>query len=633
MCGICGVLRKSAQDKIDSASIEKMLRSIVQRGPDAKGYFIDNNISLASQRLKVIDFENGRQPMSNEDESVWLVFNGEIYNFLELRKMLESKGHLFKSGSDTETIVHLYEEEGLEFVKKIKGMFALAIWDKNKKRLILARDRFGIKPLYYFYSPDMFIFASEPKAILCYPEFDKEIEPLALDSYLSMEYVASPHSIFKNIYKLPAAHILIFADNTVKLSEYWRIEPDCSYQSITEEEAQERLLYFLTDSVKGHSRSDAPLGFFLSGGVDSSSLLAIYRTLYKNSRIKSYSVGFHEESFDESAYAKKVSNIFCTEHKHILFAAQDVKNIMPELSSFLDEPFADASILPAYLLSRISSQEITVAISGDGSDEIFAGYPTYQAHKFLKYYSLVPIFIRDKIIKNLVNRLPVSHRNFSLDFMLKKFVSFSDRDNTLARHLNWMGSFSEAEKISLYSDEFKEKLCKKDKLEALWGDCSSFVKDVVTQAQLIDARTYLTDDILVKTDRASMINSQEVRVPYLDHELVKFVFSLPKQLRMKGFAGKYILKQLMKRYLPRQIVFRRKKGFGIPLAFWINTCLRDYVLDMLSQERIKKLGFLNYRHVQKILDEHFEKKVDNRKKIWTLFMLSVWHQEYMENKL
>jgi asparagine synthase (glutamine-hydrolysing) len=243
MCGICGVLRRSDQDKIDLALIDKMLRSIAHRGPDSRGYFIKNNIFLASQRLKVIDFENGSQPMSNEDESVWLVFNGEIYNFLELRKTLESKGHLFKSKSDTEAIVHLYEEEGPEFVKKIKGMFALAIWDKPKKRLILARDRFGIKPLYYTHSPDMFIFASEPKAILCDPEFKKEIEPSALDSYLFMEYVASPHSIFKNIHKLPAAHILIFADNTVKLSEYWKIKPDYACPSITKEEAQERLLF------------------------------------------------------------------------------------------------------------------------------------------------------------------------------------------------------------------------------------------------------------------------------------------------------------------------------------------------------------------------------------------------------
>lgn len=625
MCGICGIAGGFDNKKIYKNTMAEMLKLLRHRGPDDEGIFKDKDIIFGARRLSIIDLGNGHQPMSNEDQTLWIVFNGEIYNFLELRELLQKKGHIFKSRTDTEVILHLYEEEGSDCVKRLKGMFAFSLWDKKNTRVILARDRFGIKPLYYTLINNILVFASELKSILAFPGLKREIDPLALDSYLSLEYIPSPRSIFKNIYKLPPANILIYKNGDIDIKRYWSLESKNRTGPKDESDVKQALFSLLKESIRSHSISDVPLGVYLSGGIDSSSIIAISKDVFGRA-LRSFSIGFEEDSFDESRYSKQVSRLFNTEHKHRVFNSDDVISTLPEISRMLDEPLADSSIFPTYILSRFSRQDITVALSGDGGDEIFAGYPTYQAHAFIKYYQRLPLFIRKKIIERLINRMPVDYRNFSLDFVAKRFISGADSKESLSRHMIWMSAFTELDKKYLYSGWLKEQVREKEDSDFL---CPDKETDEITAVQKLDIESYLKDDLLVKIDRASMMNSQEVRVPYLDHELVEFVFNLPAHLRLNRFRTKYLLKETMKDYLPKRIIKRRKKGFGMPIAFWIKNQLKEYILDMLNEDRVKKEGLFDYKYIKKILNEHLENKTDNRKKIWTLFMFELWHNHYM----
>ena len=625
MCGICGIAGQLNNKQIYRDIISKMLESIYHRGPDDEGIFMDKEIILGIRRLSIIDLENGHQPMTNEDGTVWTVFNGEIYNFLDLRESLKKKGHIFKTHSDTEVILHLYEEKDLELVNMLQGMFAFAIWDKKKSKIILARDRFGIKPLYYTVINDILVFASELKSILAFPEVKKEINPLALDNYLSLEYIPSPQSIFKNVYKLPPAHILTFKDQAINLTKYWKLEKQDSIVAKNELEAKERLLGLLKQSIKKHFISDVPIGIYLSGGIDSSSIVAISKELFPYP-VKTFSIDFKEDSFDESKYSKEIASRFNTEHEHRLFDSADMIKALPQIVKMLDEPFADASIFPTYLLSKFSKDYIKVALSGDGGDEIFAGYPTYLAHNFVKYYKFIPYFIRRKIIEKLVKKIPVSHRNFSLDFILKKFISGAEIDDFFCRHIVWMGAFDESEKKYLCRGGLID-----NRENEMYPSGLNLKKeaDLLTMIQKLDIDTYLEGDILVKTDRASMMNSQEVRIPYLDHELVEFVFNLPASWRIKNFTTKYIFKETMNGRLPKNIINRKKKGFGVPIAFWIKNQLKDLVLDTLNKDQINRQGLFNYDYIKEILDQHLKGKADNRKKIWNIFMFELWYREYI----
>lgn len=605
-----------------------MLDTIRHRGPDDQGIFIDEDIVLGIRRLSVIDLVSGHQPIHNEDESLWIVYNGEIYNFSELREYLEKKNHIFYTKSDTEVIVHLYEEYGRDCVNKLNGMFAFAIWDKKKNELFLARDRFGIKPLYYSEFNGQLIFASEIKAILQFPDFKRELDFNALNQYLTFEYVPAPRSIFKKIQKLPAAHLLIYKNKNISLVKYWDINFFQRGNLISEAEAVERLSELLKDVTKRHLVSDVPLGVFLSGGIDSSAIVSLTSN-FLTDRIKTFSIGFKEDSFDESRYIQQVAKLYNTEHNHQVFEAKDLFSTLLDAVSYLDEPLGDASFFPTYLLSKFTRQNVKVALSGDGGDELFAGYPTYQAHKLTKYYYLIPSIVRKNIINNIIMNLPVSMDNFSLDFKAKKFIS-SDSFIPIIRHIDWMGSFNSQEKNELYAPELKGMLAK----ENLSNSLDYYLKELETgdeldRLQYIDIKTYLQDDLLVKTDRASMANSLEVRVPYLDHELVEFVFGLPSSLRLNNFKTKYILKKTMRKFLPKNIVNRKKKGFGIPIAFWIKGEFRQLVLDILSKDKIRKEGIFKYQFIENLLKQHFSNKVDNHKKIWTLVMFEAWSKEYL----
>lgn len=636
MCGVCGFVSQKIASGEKQNIISKMLAAISYRGPDDEGFFIEEPASLGVKRLSIIDLAKGHQPIHNENKSLWIVYNGEIYNFLQLREGLIKKGHTFYTQSDTEVIIHLYEEYGYDCVNKLNGMFVFAVWNKENNELFIARDRFGIKPLYYSEFSGGFLFASELKSILKFPGFRPNIDLAALDQYLTFEYVPSPLSIFKGIFKLPAGHFLSYRKNNLVIKKYWDLNPVNFDRHIREQEAQERLLSLLNTSVKRHLVSDVPMGVFLSGGIDSSMLTALASANSKD-KIKTFSIGFREESFDESRYIKEVSRIFSTDHYHCVFDSRELIDLLPKAAMFLDEPFADASFFPAYALSRFTKQKVTVALSGEGADELFAGYPTYQAHKMVKYYRMIPFVIRKNIFEKLVMNLPVSMANFSFDFMARKFISAVSLPEIL-RHIHWMGAFNECEKKELYTVELKERL----KNEVAAEGQEEFEKSFpnfseksgndgfnLNKLQYFDVKTYLQDDLLVKADRASMYNSLEIRVPYLDHELAEFVFGLPPTMRLNHFRSKYIFKKAVSRYLPKNIVTRKKKGFGIPVAFWVKKELKSLVYGVLESGKIKKEGLFNHQVIEKILREHSENKADNRKKIWTLFMLKLWLQEYL----
>lgn len=623
MCGIAGFHGLGNHEVI-----KNMTKSLARRGPNDENFYNFENLYFGFRRLSIIDLSNGRQPMSNEDDTIWIVFNGEIYNFLELRANLEKRGHRFKSKTDTEVIIHLYEEKGEECLSELNGMFALAIWDQKKRKLIVAKDRLGKKPLYYSVVDNTFIFASELKAILQHNLIKKEIDFDSLSKYFIYEYVPTPKTIISNVNKLEAGHFLVWQNNQLVNKKYW----DITFNKLQNNNYNESevLKYFdnlLFDAVKKRLVADVPLGVFLSGGIDSSTI-TYYASKNSSQQVKTFSIGFDDKSFDESNYAKQVSNIFKTDHHHINCSPSDLLNAMSDIAQINDEPFADASIFPTHLLSKFTRDSVTVALGGDGGDELLAGYPTFQALKLAKLIRHLPPSAIN-VIKKIINNLPVSYDNFSFDFKLKRLISGYDYKTEIQNQI-WLGSFNPNENKNLFSDNISSLIDFKNsflELEKLLDN----VKNESLENRLIYLylKQYLADDILVKADRASMYNSLEVRAPFLDYRLVDFINSLPYNLKLKGFTTKYLLKQLMKNKLPNDIINRSKKGFGVPVAKWLNRELRDFTNDLLSRDHILKQGIFNYDYVNKILKEHRSKKNDHRKKIWTLLMFQVWYNNWL----
>lgn len=624
MCGICGVITTDESKEIKEKDINSMVNALFHRGPDDEGIFLDRKVSLGVRRLSVIDLRSGHQPIHNEDKTLWIIFNGMIYNFLELRRHLEEEGHLFYTQTDTEVIIHLYEEYGSDCVLWLNGMFAFAIWQVNEEKLFLARDRLGVKPLYYVNSNGYFLFASEIKAILKFPGIRREIDPFSLSQYLTFEYIPTPHSIFKNIKKLPPAHILVYKNGDTIIRRYWNI---AIYQHRKEnrdiDEASCLLSDLLKDAIKIRLVSDVPKGVFLSGGIDSSLVTAIICAL-NDDRVKTFSIGFNEPSFDETNFSRKVARYFNTEHYERIFTHRDLLNLLPTMSEFLDEPFADASILPTYLLSKFAKERITVALCGDGGDELFAGYPTYIAHRIAVYFELLPSILNKCFTKLAKLIIPVSMKNLSFDYQFKRFLAGLNNAPYI-RHYLWMGSFSPQEKKQLLNPWIIDSLGDVDIFETSRNYFEEYSgNNLVDKMQYLDIKTYLADDLLVKVDRASMANSLEVRSPFLDYRLVEFALNLPPEYRLNNLVTKYILKKYAKQFLPKEIVYRRKKGFGIPLAFWIRNELKDFVLDIFCEDKIKKEGFFQYGYIKKLLTEHFANRSDNHKQIWTLLMFELW---------
>jgi asparagine synthase (glutamine-hydrolysing) len=630
MCGICGV----AGGESDSRElVRSMCAALVHRGPDDEGSVHLDGVTLGMRRLSIIDLEGGHQPIHNEDSKVWVVQNGEIYNHFELREQLIAGGHSFYTQSDTEVLVHGYEQWGEGLVERLNGMFAFAVLDTRRRLMMLARDRMGIKPLHYAIDGRRLVFASELKALLCDPALRRGIDPAALDQYLALEFVPSPGCIVRGISKLPPAHTLTWsmAEGTHRLRRYWA--PDfaegegVAVGRRSLDERCEELLAVLRESVRKELISDVPLGVFLSGGIDSSAVVAMMSQL--GSDVKSFSVGFAERSFDEAPYARQVARHLGTEHRELTLEPDMLLGLIPKLPALLDEPLGDASIIPTYLLSEFTRRHVKVALGGDGGDELFAGYPTMLAHRLAGYYLRAPRLLREGLVEPVVRRLPVSRDNLSFDFRAKRFVGGAAYP-VAERHQRWMGSFAAEERTALLSAAVRDELASNRAVDpaavALDG---AGLRDPLNQVLLMDMRLYLENDILVKLDRASMMASLEGRVPLLNNDLVEFATRLPLDLKLRGMQSKFLLKRALRGLLPDSILKRRKKGFGIPVAHWFRGPLKEQMLSVLSPERIAREGFFDPAAVGMVVRDHLEGRRDNRKQLWTLFAFELWHEGYL----
>ncbi len=629
MCGITGIADLGGP--IRPEVLHNMANTLRHRGPDDEGYYIPAPkaggaaVGFGFRRLAIIDLSGGRQPMSNEDGSIWIVCNGEIYNHAALRLELEAKGHKFRTHSDVEVLLHLYEETGQDCVTKTSGMFALAIWDARNQTLFLARDRLGKKPLYYRATSTQLIFGSEVKALLQHPDCPRELDAGNLSKYLAYEYVPSPHCIFKGIHKLPAGHWLTWQNGQTHVRRYWDLTFSTGADHRTENEIAEELRQRLREAVRARLISEVPLGVFLSGGLDSSSVVAMMAELMPPSRIKTFAIGFEEKSFDESAHARRVATFFGTDHHEQILQSRTLLDILPEVAAFLDEPLADASIIPTYLLSKFTRQHVTVALGGDGGDELFAGYPTFQAHRMARFYK-VPLAMHERLLRPLAELLPVSNDNISFDFKVKRFLrGIGPRPEI--RDQIWMGSFTPAEQRALLQGNAPEIDAYSDIFEAE-KNCGA--SNTLERLIYLYCKFYLQDCILTKVDRASMACSLEVRAPFLDHAFVEFANAIPIDLKLKGLKTKYILKKAMQNKLPPEIVGRRKKGFGIPVAQWFRHELRGLMLDTLSESRIRSQGIFNPAEITRLVDEHLRGAKDNRKQLWTLFIFQLWFEQHLQ---
>jgi asparagine synthase (glutamine-hydrolysing) len=623
VCGICGIVQRDR--RVQPATLELMAGALRHRGPDDEGYHVTRSsrpvsVGLGFRRLAIIDLDTGSQPMTNEDGSLWLVYNGEIYNHRELRSELEARGHRFATRADTEVILHLYEELGTRCVERLNGMFAFALWDEPNRTLVLARDRFGKKPLYYAETRSGLIFGSELDALLEHPDCPRELDHDALAHYLAFEYVPEPESILAGVRKVPAAHVLTWRDGAISTERYWRMSfadgPEAG-----EEECVDRFRQLFRAAVERRLLSDVPLGAFLSGGIDSSSVVAAMTEL--GGDVKTFSIGFHEPSFDESAHARSVARFLGTDHHEEVFTAETMLDLLPEVVRALDEPFADPSVLPTYLLSRFAREHVTVALGGDGGDELLAGYPTFSADRLARLYRL-PRGVHERVVVPAADRLPVSTANFSTEFKLKRFLRGITFDGDV-RHAAWLGSFTPAELDELLAEPAADPYAGLRRLAA-----EAPGRDRVERLISIYAETYLRDDILVKVDRASMACSLEVRAPFLDVELVEFLGRVPSSLKLRGLGTKRLLRLAMHGTLPPAILERPKKGFGIPVSAWLRDGLRELLEDELSPARLRAQGLFRPEPVERLVREHLAGRRDHRKALWTLLMFQLWHRSLPE---
>jgi asparagine synthase (glutamine-hydrolysing) len=630
MCGFCGVLNFDGQAPVSREDLAAMTATLQHRGPDDLGFFWSIPVGLGHRRLSIIDLESGHQPLSNEDGSIWIVYNGELYNYQAIRANLEKAGHRFATLSDTEVIVHAYEEYGTDCLKLMNGMFAFALWDSNRQRLLLARDRVGIKPLYYARLPRGLVFGSEVKALLAHPQVERRLDPAALNLYLSLEYVPSPYSIFAGISKLPPGHFLMVENSHGHLERYWDLELEngapASAGSLSECIAEVRRLLY--DAVKMELVADVPVGVLLSGGIDSSAVAAMM-VRASGRPVPSFSVAFDDPSFDESAHARLVSRHLGTEHHEFPLAADTALEALPEITAGLDEPLGDSSIIPTYCLSRFTREHVKVALGGDGGDELFGGYSTLQAHRLADYYQrLAPGWLRRLVEPWVLENLPVSFNNLSFDFKLRRFL----RDYSLppvVRHHRWLGSFTSEEKAGLLEPlgpAGREQVV--DLVE--YHAHQARTADPLNQVLYCDLKLYLEGDILVKVDRASMANSLEVRVPLLNRLIVEYAAHLPHSFKLRGLTTKFLLRQALKGLLPDSILHRGKKGFNVPVAKWFAGPLKPLLEEVLSPRRLERQSLFQPDYVAAILREHQARHRDHRKLLWTLLAFQLWYERWFD---
>lgn len=625
MCGIAGCFFRDERS-VDKDTLICMTRTLTHRGPDEEGYYINKraNIGLGHRRLSIIDLATGQQPLSNEDRTIWISFNGEIYNFKELISELEAKGHQFRTKSDTEAIVHAYEEWGVESVKRLRGMFAFALWDEKRQNLILARDRVGKKPLYYCENPQMFLFGSEIKAILEMPDISRDIDYTSLYDYLSLLYVPAPKTIFKAIKKLPAAHYAIISCNSIQVKPYWNLEfyPD---ESLSESRMTEELLDILEQAAKIRMISEVPLGAFLSGGVDSSGVVAL---MAKNSStpVKTNSISFNLAKYNESSFAKTVSKLFSTDH-HEFHVTPEAVSAIEKLAWHYDEPFADSSAVPTYYVSKMARENVTVSLSGDGGDENFAGYRRYYFDmRENAVRNMVPDRLRQAVF-GTIGRLYPKADYLPQIFRGKAFISNVARDPVDAYYFSVSALYGEEKNKLLHPDIVKslKGYRTRDLFYHYYNNAPAI--DHLSKIQYLDIKTYLCDDILTKVDRASMAVSLEVRCPILDHVFMEYAAKIPSKYKLVGIDGKHIFKKALKKYLPDDILYRKKMGFGVPIAEWLRTDLKEYGRKNVLQGSASS-NYLQHDFVNKLWIEH-QKGIRNRStELWVIMMLNLWHKNF-----
>jgi asparagine synthase (glutamine-hydrolysing) len=615
VCGICGIATTHGVAGVES--LRAMAERLVHRGPDSAGEHVDGAVALAARRLSIIDLEHGDQPIANEDGSCVVVQNGEIYNYPGLRRELERAGHVLRTHCDTEALVHLYEEHGVGFAERLRGMFAVAIWDARRRRLVLARDRYGIKPLYYRHVGDELRFASELRAL---PRGEIDLD--ALEAFLAFNSIPAPYSIFRDVRKLPAGHVLVWENGAVTLERYARPGPATADELRDGDEAEliEELRARLRDSVRAHLLSDVPVGVLLSGGVDSAALAALAAQETPEA-VHTFTIGFAERSFDERADARLVAERYGTEH-HELLVRPEPELLLRALAEAFDEPFADSSALPTYLVSQLAAEHVKVALSGEGGDELFGGYYTYSADLFAD--RLAPLA---RLARPLVEALPASSRKASLDYKAKRFVRAAHLP-PLERHHGWKEIFSADARAELTGryDAFDPV----EILRARYAETTGAPQ--LARLQDVDFGVYLVDDLLVKTDRASMAHSLEARVPFLDPLVTNLAFALPTRLKVRGLAKKVLLRKAVEPLVPAEIVHGRKRGFSIPAAAWLRGELEPFARDTLSPENLQRQGFFQAQPVTRLIDEHVAGREDWSRQLWGLLAFTLWYERHVEQE-
>jgi asparagine synthase (glutamine-hydrolysing) len=624
MCGIAGIVQTHPDGAVDPATIHRMCATMVHRGPDDEGIFVKAGVGLGMRRLSIIDLAGGHQPVFNEDKTVWIVFNGEIYNFPELRADLEKRGHRFSTHTDTEVIVHLYEDLGADCVKRLRGMFAFALYDERRSKLLMARDRLGKKPLHYALTNGTLLFGSEIKAILAVAPELASVNNEALLQYMHFGYVPDPLTAFLAIQKLPPGHLLELEAGRVSIRQFWDLPEYGTRQVRSEEECLEELEWRLAEAVRIRLISDVPLGALLSGGTDSSIVVALMARA-SSKPVKTFSIGFSHDDFNEGHYARIVAKRFSTEH-HELVLEPDVLETVEKLTSSLEEPFGDSSMLPTYYVSCMAREHVTVALSGDGGDEIFAGYDRYAINLRRQQFERIPRWARAVYRERVFPHLPQNMRGRKFSYN----VSLPWRE----RYVDSISFLPSCERdIPLLSREFRAILRSVENPEAMMYKYfeQAPAKDAISQTMYVDTKTYMVGDILTKVDRMSMATSLEVRVPLLDHQFVEWVTSLPVEWKLRGAHQKYILRKLAERVgVPREALYRPKQGFAVPLVHWIRHELRDLIMSALLEPRTIQRGYFNPEGVRQLLDEHFRGRRDHSSGIWRLLMFELWHRNYLE---
>ncbi|HYN25861.1 MAG TPA: asparagine synthase (glutamine-hydrolyzing) [Pyrinomonadaceae bacterium] len=626
MCGIVGIVRNDTKP-VDEVLLSRMSAAIRHRGPDDDGFYVKGSIGLGMRRLSIIDLKSGQQPIHNQDRTAWIVFNGEIYNYLELREKLEKLGHTFYTNSDTEAIVHAYDRYGADCPKHLRGMFAFAIWDETTQELFLARDRVGKKPLLYAQLNDQFLFSSEFGALLLHPDVSRDIEPKALDCYLSFMCVPAPLTAYRAIRKLEPGHTLRWRKGEIRIERYWL--PDFSHKLKTsEKEAGERALEVLRDAVRVRLMSEVPLGAFLSGGIDSSAVVALMSEL-SSEPIKTFSIGFEEQHFSELHHARRVAEYVGADH-HEFIVRPNALEVLPLLVEHYGEPFADSSAIATYYVARETRKHVTVALNGDGGDESFAGYERYAAMQLAQKYHRLPALLRESVLEQAVGLIPTSESRRSRVRDAKRFLQAASLPK-VERYLRWVSVFDAGAKRELYSQCFSRETANIHARELLepWFLRANGA-GIVDAALQADIMTYLPNDLLVKVDIATMAVSLEARSPFLDHHVIEFAASLPENLKLRGLTTKYLLKRVLKQLLPAENLNRRKMGFGVPIGQWFRGEMQPFLRETLLSEKALNRGLFRPETVRELVELHSRSQKDYSHQLWTLLMLELWFQKFID---